>query len=53
MYPARRSILDVLFGHAQDSAVELRLRRLVKDWPPELWGRGALLRVMPYMVSVQ
>jgi protease-4 len=53
MYPARRSILDVLFGRAQESSVESRLRRLVKDWPPELWARGGLFRIMPYMVTAQ
>jgi protease-4 len=53
MYPARRSILDVLFGHAPESAVESRLRRLAKDWPPELWAHGGLLRLMPYTVNAQ
>ena len=53
MYPARRSILDMLFGRAPDSAVESRLRRLVKDWPPELWSKGGLLRIMPYAVKPQ
>ena len=51
MYPPRRSILEVLFGKVQDNATDLRLRRLVKDWPPELWGRGALLRIAPFMLS--
>jgi protease-4 len=53
MYPARRSIFDVLFGRAQESAVESHLRRLVKDWPPELWAKGGLLRMMPYAVNAQ
>jgi protease-4 len=53
MYPPRRSILDVVFGHAAEGAVESRLRRLVRDWPLELWTRGGLLRVMPYTVRVQ
>jgi protease IV len=53
MYPARRSILDVLFGHAPESAVESRLRQFVKYWPPELWAKGGLLRMMPYAVNVQ
>jgi protease IV len=53
MYPARRSILDVLFGRASESAVESRLRLLMKDWPPEVWARGGLLRIMPYMVNPQ
>jgi protease-4 len=50
MYPPRRSILDVLFGRAQESIVESRLRTLVKDWPLESWTKGGLLRIMPYMV---
>jgi len=53
MYPPRRSILDVLFGRAPESAVESRLRRLLQDWPPELWTQGGLLRIMPYMVNAQ
>jgi len=53
MYPPRRSIMDLLFGRAQDSAVEARLRRLLKDWPPEVWAQGGLLRIMPYMVNAQ
>jgi len=53
MYPARRSILDVLFGRTPESAVESRLRRLVKDWPPEVWANGGLLRIMPYTVSAR
>ncbi len=51
MYPARRSIVDVLFGRAAESGVESRMRRLLKDWPPALWARGGLLRLMPYTVS--
>ena len=53
MYPARRSILDLLFGRAQESAVESRLRRLLKDWPPAVWAKGGLLRIMPYTVNAQ
>jgi protease IV len=53
MYPPRRSILDVLFGRAQDSLVESRLQRLLKDWPPELWSRGGLLRIAPYSMSTR
>jgi len=48
MYPPRRSILDMLFGRAQDSVVESRLRRLVKEWPA-----SGLLRRMPFMLSAQ
>jgi protease-4 len=53
MYPPRRSILDVLFGRAQESMVEARLRRLIKDWPPEVWAKGGLLRIMPYSLSAR
>ena len=53
MYPPRRSILDVLFGRADDSAVESQLRRFLKSWPPDLWAHGGLLRIMPYTISAQ
>jgi protease IV len=51
MYPPRRSILEVLFGHAQESIVESHLRRLLNGWPQELWSKGGLLRIMPYTVN--
>ena len=53
MYPPRRSIFDVLFGRSTESVVETRLRQLTKDWPPELWAKGGLLRLMPYTVEAQ
>jgi len=43
----------VLFGRAQESAVESRLRRFVEDWPPEVWAQGGLLRIMPYVVNAR
>jgi protease-4 len=52
-YPARRSILDVLFGRSTDSMMESHLRRLLKDWPPDVWAKGGLLRLMPYTISAQ
>jgi len=52
MYPARRSILDVLFGRSSDAALESRLRQLLKAWPPDAWTGGGLLRLMPYTVDV-
>jgi protease-4 len=52
MYPARRSILDVLFGRSSDAAIESRLRQLLKAWPPDAWTGGGLLRLMPYTVDV-
>jgi protease-4 len=53
MYPPARSILDMLFGRVQESSVESRLRRVLADWPPELWARGGLLRIVPYTVNAQ
>jgi hypothetical protein len=26
---------------------------LIKDWPPEVWARGGLLRIMPYSLSAR
>ncbi|HTQ56515.1 MAG TPA: signal peptide peptidase SppA [Bryobacteraceae bacterium] len=51
MYPPRRSILDLLFGRSTDSMMEARLRRVLKDWPPEIWTRGGMLRLMPFTVN--
>jgi len=53
MYPARRSILDLVFGRSTEGVFESRLRPLLKDWPVEMWAKGGLLRVMPYSVKVQ
>jgi protease-4 len=53
MYPARRSLLDMVFGRAQEGPLESRLRRLVKGLPPEVWTKGGLLRIMPYLLSAQ
>lgn len=53
MYPARRSIFDLLFGRTTESDVETRLRRLARAWPPELWARGGLLRLMPYVPALK
>jgi protease-4 len=53
MYPARRSILDLVFGRSREGVIDERLRPLLKYWPPELWTTGGMLRVMPYSVRVQ
>jgi len=53
MYPARRSILDLLFGRSSEGVFESRLRPLLRDWPLEMWARGGMLRVMPYSVKIQ
>ena len=53
MYPARRTIFDLLFGRASESLLDARLRRLAQQWNPELWARGGLLRLMPYTITAQ
>ena len=52
MYPARRTLLEMLFGRSSEGALESRLRPLVKDWSPEVWATGGMLRVMPYTINV-
>ena len=53
MYPPRRSILDVLFGRAQEDMMESRLTRLLQVWPPQFWTHGGLLRIAPYTLAAQ
>ncbi|HVN05017.1 MAG TPA: signal peptide peptidase SppA [Bryobacteraceae bacterium] len=53
MYPARRTIFDLLFGRSSESVLDARLRRLAEEWNPELWAQGRLLRLMPYTITAQ
>ena len=53
MYPARRTIFDLLFGRSSESVLDARLRRLAEEWNPELWAKGRLLRLMPYTITAQ
>jgi protease IV len=52
-YPPRRSILDLLMGHSSEEVLATRLRSVLKDWPPELFTGGGLLRLMPYSLKVE
>ncbi len=52
-YPARRNILDVIFGHAPESVLELRTRDLLRRCHAALWLRGGLMRLAPYAIEVE
>jgi protease-4 len=51
-YPAKRSIFDILFGQAIESALESRLGGVLKSWQIRLWTRGGMMRLMPYTIEV-
>jgi protease IV len=52
-YPPKRTIFDVLFGQTPDSAVESRLRGILKGWQLRLWSKGGMMRLMPYAIEVR
>jgi len=66
LYPAKRTIFDVLFRSGEDSEAEallrdagpgaLRdspLRDLWHDAAVRVWLRGGMLRIMPYSIQIQ
>jgi protease-4 len=54
MYPARRSLFDLLFQRsAEESAVNTQLRRVFGRVPYHAWMRGGMLRVMPIWLEVR
>ncbi|HZT32348.1 MAG TPA: signal peptide peptidase SppA [Bryobacteraceae bacterium] len=53
VYPARRSILDWLMPGAMDDALESRVGRLLKTWQARLALRGGMLRVMPFVITIE
>ena len=52
-YPAKRSIFDIMFGQAVESAMESRLAGVLKGWQIRLWARGGMMRLMPYTIEVR
>jgi protease-4 len=52
-YPPKRSVFDILFGQAAESAMESRLGGLLKGWQLRLWARGGMMRLMPYTIEVR
>ncbi len=53
MFPGKRSILDLAFGHARDSEFDGVLRGVVKKWQVTLWRQGGLMRLMPYSIEIR
>jgi protease-4 len=53
MYPARRSILDLLTKRSQEDLLDAKLARIFGRVPFRAWMKGGMLRIMPYWVEVQ
>jgi protease IV len=53
MYPAHRSLFDLLMKHSQDDLLEGKLRSVFGRIPFHAWMRGGMLRLMPYWVDVR
>jgi protease-4 len=58
MYPARRTILDLLLKRSQDDAtvearMEAALRPVFGRVPFHAWMKGGMLRIMPYWIEVK
>lgn len=53
-YPGKRSILDMLFGRADDSnALESKLEQALGNLPISALAKGGFLKLMPYSISVK
>ena len=53
-YPGKRSILDVLFGRADESnALESKLEQVLGNLPVAALAKGGFMKVMPYSISVR
>ena len=53
MYPARRSLLDLLFRRPQQDGLESRLGAAFHGMPFRAWIRGGMLRMEPYWLVVR
>lgn len=53
MYPARRSLLDLLFRRPQPDGLESRLGAAFHGMPFRAWIRGGMLRMEPYWLVVR
>ena len=53
-YPAKRSILDLLFNRSDESSVmDLKIKKVLGPVPIELWKRGGFMKLMPYSIEVR
>ncbi len=53
MYPARRSLLDLLFRRPQQDGLESRLGAAFHGIPFRAWIKGGMLRMEPYWLVVR
>jgi hypothetical protein len=53
VYPARRSIFDMLLRRSQEDMLEARLAQVFGKVPYRAWMRGGMLRVLPYWICIQ
>jgi protease-4 len=54
MYPARRSLLDLLFKRSgEESLVSAQLHRVFGRVPYHAWLHGGMLRLMPFWLEVK
>lgn len=53
LYPAQRSILDLLLKRSQTDVLESRLRQVFGAVPFHAWMRGGYLRIMPNWLEVR
>jgi protease-4 len=50
-YPPRRSIFEVLLGANRQESIHAAVRRLLHGIDPQVWGRGAYLRLLPFALD--
>ena len=53
VYPARRSIFDMVLRRSQEDMLELRLAQVFGKIPYRAWMRGGMLRILPYWISIR
>lgn len=57
MYPARRSLFDVLANSSTDAmantAAETKLRKMLPGLPSQILLKGGILRMLPYRLTIQ
>src|SRR5262249_40361704 len=53
-YPGKRSVFDALFKGSDDSAaIELKLERMLGNFPVAAMARGGFLKLMPYSITLK
>jgi len=53
LYPAPRSLFDVLFRKSQPDLLQSKLAAVFHGMPFHAWLRGGMLRMMPYWITVR